>query len=230
MEKEVAYQLALQWDVATWARALVYWEAVLLSGRNLVKGLELGARDGGLSYYFAKYCDCQMYCTDYEGPTDFAREWHRREGISERIHYAAVDAKDIPYEDNSFDFVVFKSVLGVVGAQNRYDLQERAIQEMHRIIRPGGVLFFAENAKASWLHQLARKYFVSWGRSWRYVSYDEMQQLLSPFSGYEMRSTGFLSAFAPDFRGIKKLAACLDQQLTFLPSSQRYVLYGHAVK
>jgi ubiquinone/menaquinone biosynthesis C-methylase UbiE len=51
-------------------------------------------------------------------------------------------AEDLPFEDNSFDAVVCTLVLCGVSDQ------ERALREIHRVLRPGGRLLFIEHVRA----------------------------------------------------------------------------------
>lgn len=210
---------------------MLYWEAILgRTGGRARCGLELGARNGGLSCFFASRFACDMACTDIE-PVAKARALHERHGVASLMTYRQVDACDIPWPDASFDFVVFKSMLGVVGAHGKRHRQATAISEIHRVLRPGGFLLFAENLKGSPLHQVARKAFVPWGRSWAYVHLEELRALLAHFESAEVRSTGFLSAFVPQPEKLRSLCAVVDNSiLRWLPERWNYVGYGHAVK
>jgi SAM-dependent methyltransferase len=155
---------------------------------------------------------------------------HAQSGVAHLMTYAKADATALPFPDQSFDFVVFKSVLGVVGSHNRVERMEQAMQEMQRVLKPGGVLFFAENLQGSYLHRLARHWFVSWGKNWRYLSFLELSALLSGFAGQALHSTGFLSAFVPRPAWLKGLLAQTDRLLFFIPKTWRYVAFGYAVK
>lgn len=158
-----------EWDVHTWQRALSFWERYIESHAPVMSsGLELGSRHGGLSYFFAKQYGSRMYCSDYGFPSEKAKQLHQREGVASLISYHEADAAQIPFEAGTFDFVTFKSVLGAVGAHGRFDRIEQAIKEIHRVLKPGGVLFFAENLRGSWLHRQSRAWFVPWGKAWYY--------------------------------------------------------------
>lgn len=225
------YQYFIEWDIPTWKRAIDFWSLEIAQNQFIIKeGLELGSRNGGLTLFFAKYYGTKVRCSDYGSPTEKAARLHSSEGISDLVTYHDIDATSIPFPDNHFDFVVFKSMLGAVGARDHFENIEQAIREIYRILKPGGVLFFAENLKASPLHQWARKRFIPWGKSWNYLSIEEMETLLNMFEKKEIHSTGFLTAFIPNSRILKQVFAWIDQLLFFIPRSWRYVGYGYAVK
>ena len=193
---------------------------------TLEKGLEIGARNGGLSWFFAQHFNSQMTCTDFGGPSEKAQQLHQQSGLNQRITHQDADATQLPFADETFDFVVFKSVLGAVGRDNSPENQQRALAETHRVLKPGGVLFFAENLSGSLLHRLARRVFVPWGKSWRYLKISELQRWLGLFEQVEIHSTGFFAAFIPKPVRLKNLVANLDSGLFFLPKNWHYVGFG----
>lgn len=219
------------WDVATWSRPLRFWENRIGTNMNLSgkQGLELGANLGGLSLFFAHRFGCPMVCSDYVFPEQ-ARAWHQAFAGPVPIEYKQVDVRQIPFPEASFDFVVFKSLLGFVGSHGRAEQIGTAMKEIHRVLRPGGVLFFAENLEGSPLHTLARRSFVPWGRHWHYLSLPEIQQLLRCFSTSEVCATGFFAAFVPRPEWLRGMVARFDQSLPFIPPKWRYVAYGYAAK
>lgn len=227
----VDYQTVVEWDVPTWKRAVVHWEHFIAAQQpDLSYGLELGSRHGGLSYFFAKKYDSKVCCSDYGFPSEKAKQLHELAGLSELITYHDVNATQIPFADEAFDFVVFKSMLGAVGARGQFERIEQTLDEIYRVLKPGGVLFFAENLRGSWLHQQSRALFIPWGKAWHYLSLSEMTDLLEPFSKKEIHCTGFSAAFVPKPIWLKNTAAAIDAQLNFLPDSWKYVAYGHAIK
>lgn len=230
MEKQ-DYEIAVEWDIPTWRRAVEYWEEeVTANDLNVRYGLELGSRHGGLSYFFAKKFKSKLICSDYNGPSEQAKSLHHRTGTASQIQYAKIDATSIDFPDNTFDFIIFKSMLGAIGSKNNFQNMEKALAEMHRTLKPGGVLFFAENLKGSQLHQFARSKFVKWGNRWHYLSLEEMTNLLSIFSRAEIKTTGFTSAFCKTPQAINALLSHIDTTLTFLPPRYNYVSFGHAIK
>ena len=69
-----------------------------------------------------------------------------------------------------------------------------SIKEIYKALRPGGYFLFSENLIGSFLHQFLRKRFIKWGRSWRYISIEEMKEFLLPFESYKYITAGFLGA------------------------------------
>lgn len=221
----------VEWDVASWSRAFRHWELVMEANPQFKgkKGLEIGANQGGVSLFFATRFGCPMYCTDLES-NEKAIAYHRTYAPSASIQYQKVDVLQMPFATESFDFVVFKSLLGVVGRQDQVKQIECALMEIHRVLKPGGILFFAENLRGSWLHVFARQQFIPWGKNWHYMTYAAMVQRLGLFAKLELHTTGFFAAFARKPEWFKTLIANIDWCLFFIPKTWRYVAFGHAVK
>ena len=56
-----------------------------------------------------------MLCSDIGTTATLARSLHKNYDVAHLIEYAEIDATAIPFCKETFDFVVFKSVLGVIG-------------------------------------------------------------------------------------------------------------------
>lgn len=218
----------LEWDVQTWSAALTHWEPWMKGGAR-GDALELGARHGGLSLWLAAKGH-RVLCSDLRGPTPNAKRLHDRYGASDRIMYAAIDTTRIPCADNSFDLVCFKSVLGGVGYGGRYDRQQRAVAEMHRVLRPGGLLLFAENLRGSFLHRCLRHYCVQWARDWRYLTVAEVPELFSHFGFLHTTCRGVLATLGRS-EGQRSLLHRVDRLLEpLLPDRYKYMIAGVAQK
>lgn len=219
----------IEWDIGAWSKALEFWgrdSAGLVSGSN---ALEVGARNGGLSLYLA-LCGCNVVCSDLDLPGEAARALHRKHGVEKRVRYAAVDATNIAFPDESFDIVVFKSVLGGLAGGGGAGRQQQAVSEMRRVLKPGGRLLFAENLRGSFLHMYARKTFISWGKGWRYIAAAEVKVFLSEFSEVKLATYGFFGAFGRSEvqrRFLGRIDAVVNP---FISSRARYIVYGIAVK
>src|SRR5262245_36085179 len=170
----------IEWDVRNWSAALDFWLAHTTQNISKCHALELGSRNGGLSLWMALQ-GARVVSSDVALPPENASRSHQARGVSHLIRYEAIDATSIPYV-SQFDVVLFKSMLGAVGKFKGRTGQAQAIQEMHKALKHGGELFFAENLVGSGLHQFLRRKFVRWGTSWRYVSVAEMEEFLSPFA------------------------------------------------
>lgn len=218
----------VRWDVEAWSVALHYWENHV-DWKKINAALELGSREGGLSLWLALK-GIQVVCSDLENPQSVAEKLHTRYNVKQYIVYQSIDATDIPYT-NHFDLIVLKSVLGGIGRNNNHARQQQTMHQIHKALKPGGVFLFAENLKASPIHQWARKNFVRWGKEWKYPSLNDMHGLLSVFSKYELKTTGVLSAFGRSERQ-RQILSKVDKLLLhhLCPDSWKYIAYGIAVK
>ena len=247
----------LQWDIETWKHAIRHWDGLLgqagcgsggTSSRRYTSGdagggdhsassngsnndnrpqaLELGARDGGLSLFLAER-GMQVVCSDLNGPSELARELHLRHGLGQRISYEAINATAIPFDTARFDVVIFKSVLGGVGMHQNFAAINTAVGEMQRVLKPGGLLLFAENQRGSLVHRQARQRFVEWGKVWYYVSLDELKQLLTGFEQPVIKTYGYLSCVKKDFAPFVLADRLLCRRSQ---AAGHYMAYGHARK
>ena len=226
MDKQLLRDI-VQWDVTSWSKAILFWNKTI-DWAAVNTCLEVGAREGGLSLWIALKGK-QVICSDLSISGE-AQQLHAKYKVADKIQYEAIDATGIPYE-NYFDVIIFKSVLGGIGRNNNYALQERAINEMYKALKPDGKLLFAENLSASFLHTLLRKIFRQWGGKWRYLSLKELNQLFNKFSSKKMQTSGFLALFGRSERQRNALAV-IDQKIfnKIVPSRWQYIAYGIAIK
>jgi hypothetical protein len=102
---------------------------------------------------------------------------------------------------------------------------------MHRALRPGGMLLFAENLTGSRLHRVLRQRFIKWNSVWRYVTIDEMLEFLQPFAGVQWRTTGVTGLLGRS-AAVSRLLGKLDGTLLdrVVPPASRYIMFGVARK
>ena len=222
----------LGWGVPVWQEAIIFWDDYLgdhYSHANKL-GLEIGANNGGLSLYLASRYHVQMVCSDIKEPNQLTFKLHEKFNDAHRITYAAINALEIPYRENYFDFVILKSVLVTIGSYNQIENMRKAVKEIYRVLKPGGVIFFAENLEGSPLHKLARILFVPWGRKCKYFTVQELKDVLHSFSEVNYKTFGFLIPFFQNQR-IGQLLRPLDKGLNIiLPQNYQYLIYGYAIK
>ncbi len=216
------------WDVRNWSVVLAAWDKALQSIQPPALALELGAREGGLSLYLALK-GFQIICSDLENPELLARPKHRMHKVDHKIQYVSADAQNLPFENAHFDVVIYKSMLGTIGRNNRPDLQQATIGEINRVLKPGGVLLFAENLAGTGLHRFFRK-MTRWGGYWRYVTIDEMQQFHRDYSSFSYNTYGLTGTFGrtESQRGALHYVDRLVDPI--LKDHHKYIIFGHARK
>lgn len=219
----------VQWDIENWSRPVRYWEKVLSNEKKVLTCLEVGCREGGISLWLS-LLGHKVTASDLSSTGETARPLHDKYSVTNKITYEDINALSIPYE-NHFDVIVFKSILGGIGGNNNLRAQELAIEQIYKALKKGGLFLFAENTSATFFHRILRKYFTPWGNSWRYVSLNEMQQFLIPFSNYSLLSTGFSGVLGKN-ENQKMILGKVDRFLfnRVFPKSWKYIMYGYARK
>ena len=81
-----------------------------------------------------------------DSPPERAFRLFESHGVECGINYSRADVTDLPFACEQFDVVSFKSLLGAAGRYGGVDSQKRVLAEAHRVLKPNGVLLFAENA------------------------------------------------------------------------------------
>lgn len=218
----------LQWDVDSWKVILNYWDKKV-EWDKVKRALEIGSRKGGLSLWLALK-SIHVICSDLINTQPFAQPLHNKYHVTNLITYQDINAFEIPFK-NHFDLIVMKSVLGGIGRHDNFTNQKIALKAIYQALKPGGVFLFAENLKASSLHQFMRKKFVKWGSEWRYISLNEMKELLNAFSYFELKTNGVLATFGRTERQRNLLQIMDDFLLNSICSDNcKYIGYGIAIK
>lgn len=221
-------RLIFEWDVDNWSRALRLWESILPStASDGATALEVGSRRGGIALYLA-HKGYHVVCSDVDNPADVARPIHQAAGVASRIEYTAANVTAMSFADASFDVVAFKSVLGAVGRGGNTQLIAAAIAEMHRVLKPGGVLLFAENLAAGRMQMFLRRRFTSWAADWNYLTPQSMKEHFAAFEVTHFETFGVLANWGrTEFH--RRLLHPIDLMLSPLtPKTQHYIGYGYA--
>jgi SAM-dependent methyltransferase len=102
--------------------------------------LEIGAGTGGnLGLYPGAVTSLTLTEPD---PHMFRRLEHRAQAMAPSVMTLRAPAEDLPFDDDTFDSVVSTLVLCGV------DDQPRAVREIRRVLRPGGLFLFFEHLRA----------------------------------------------------------------------------------
>jgi SAM-dependent methyltransferase len=170
-----------------------------------------------------------VVCSDLEIPGFPAWALHARHGAAGKITYQAVDILTPPYPAASFDLIIFKSVLH---ALPQPWLQAHAMQELHRLLRPGGLLLFAENLRASPLHRVLRRLFrPRWLlQQRRYPTAAEIRLWCRKFREFHWETWGFLGALGRQERERRRLARLDAAIKPLVPQEWRYIIFACARK
>jgi SAM-dependent methyltransferase len=218
----------LQWDVKSWSKVLNYWDTEI-NWNSVQNGLELGAREGGLSLWLALKGKMTT-CSDIENIENTASNLHTKYNLSSLIKYQNIDATDIPYED-FFDIIVFKSIIGGIGRTGNSEKQQIVFDQIYKALKPGGKLLFAENIIASPMHQCLRKRFTDWNDYWQYLSVNQINQFLEAFSSVQIKTNGFLGTFGRN-ESQRSMLATVDNIFfnKICPPNWKYIAFGIAEK
>jgi ubiquinone/menaquinone biosynthesis C-methylase UbiE len=217
----------IQWDIKTWSQTLIFWEENFKIQPKM-KALTLGEREGGLSLWFALK-SVNVTCSDLNTFSEKTYNLHKKYNVESNISYQeGLDILDLSkYPSNHFDIISFKSVLG---ALSKKEHQQKALNEMNRILKPGGAILFAENLEGSNIHKVFRRKFTRWNSYWRYLDFKTDQDLFPIHHSLDLKTFGFLATFGRN-ENQRRLLFHLDSIIKpITPKSWRYVLGGVLIK
>jgi SAM-dependent methyltransferase len=214
-----------EWDVLNWSKALDFWK-IKNDIQNDKEVLTIGERNGGLSLLFA-LMGSKVTATDLNGLTEKAYTLHKNYKLQDSIKYQTADFLNLPFENNSFDIICFKSVLGALRTREN---QKIAIEEAYRVLRSGGILYFAENMLASRIHQFFRKKFTNWASYWLYIDYKDVESFFIKFDSVELNYYGLIAAFGRTEKQRMLLGKVDNVLMKFIPDKFRYILFGKCLK
>jgi SAM-dependent methyltransferase len=209
------------WDMGNWSRALDFWRGhtALPSDGTC---LELGCgKQSSLSLWLALLGN-RVVCSDSGGVAESIVEAHRRHGVADKVTYADVDARAIPYR-SAFDVIVFKSMLGGIEPAS-LAVARSVISGVYEALKPRGVLLFAENLSSTRLHAFTRRHFAAGKVGWLYFTRLDLEKLTDRFESLELTTFGFAGCFGRSERQ-RQILARLDAGLLdwAVPQSWHYI-------
>lgn len=226
----------IEWDVYNWSNALTHWtNKISQVSASEARVLCLGERNGGLSLWFALQ-GFQVICSDFNGPRQEANRLHERYGVADKIQYADINIFQIPFPENTFDIVACKSVIGGLKLDYRdkssrtVENQKLAIEEIRRVLKPGGIFCGAENMRGSWVHMTARKLLKGDKIGWRHLRVTEIYQLFDEFTNSDFQFYGFMGSYYRS-KILNKLSSIIDKILSsIMPRQWLYIAFIVAKK
>lgn len=219
----------LSWDVHNWSEILPFWnERLRTLDRKATNVLALGEREGGLSVWLASQ-GFRVICSDIEGirPEVVAR--HRQFNFAHQLTYGDVNVFDMPYDDCHFHLVVCKSVIGGLKlrrndpATRTLDNQRKAVDEIRRVLKPGGLFLGAENLRGHCALRIARQWHKKGRVGWRHLTCEEIRYLFGSFARVETKCFGLVPGmFRRDLmnRCVHRFNRLVD---AFAPDDAKYI-------
>lgn len=224
----------IEWDVLNWSQLIRFWSPVIDQLPQNSDILAIGERNGGLTTWLA-LLGHNVVCTDREFPTKKAEEDHSSLGLTKKVTYASLDIVNSDWAPNSFDLVIGKSVIGGLKAApadrttRNFGVQQKAVNNVHALLKNGGYFLSAENMQGSVLVQQYRKY-RNRERGWRYLSWSELPSLYERFHLKQVRSFGILPTNF-NSRFVNQVCYLANRYiLTILPKEYKYISFVVAQK
>ncbi len=123
---------AYERSTGQWSRAVgdIFLDWLSLPGN--LRWLDVGCGTGVLMELILQRCAPRTISAI--DPSTDQIEYAKSRLWAESIDCQVADAKDLPFDDNSFDAAVMALVIAFVGDQ------QRAIKEMRRVVQPGGTI------------------------------------------------------------------------------------------
>jgi ubiquinone/menaquinone biosynthesis C-methylase UbiE len=169
--------------------------------------LDVGCGDGTLALGSARNGAARVSGCDPD-PRMVARARARAICDNTRIDLAVARSQALPFPDNTFDVVTCITVLAFVPDANN------AIQEMARVLRPGGKLVIGDLSK--WSLWAARRRIRGWfgAKMWRAARFRTAKELAAMAEGAGL-TVGLIKGaiFFPPWTALARVMAPLDLPL-----------------
>ena len=142
--------------------------------------LELGTGTGGTATLLAKRGSSVVGIDLLPFRLTEAKARAAAYNVAESVEFALMDAMHLAFPDNTFDFIISKSVLV-------FTSHTQTAQECYRVLKPGGKAIFIENMRhhpAVWLY---RKAFLRYADKLHYFSLGDVETVGAEFEKSEHR-------------------------------------------
>ncbi len=191
-EKE-SHSFAVEADLLLWWEDyyLPVFEYILpimgpLEGKRV---LELGTGTGGTATMLAKQGASVVGIDLLPFRIDEAQERIHQHNVADDVDFVLMDATKLAFEDNTFDYVISKSVLVFTD-------HTHTAKECYRVLKPGGKAIFIENMRNHPVVWSYRKLFLKYSRELHYFSISDINAIGNVFKEMEHREFHLLSLCA----------------------------------
>lgn len=224
----------IEWDVLNWSQLIQYWLPLLEQLPVDSKVLAIGERNGGLSLWLA-LMGFDVVCTDITDIHSSAHQLHGKYNVAAKIQYKQFDVVNDDWGIQQFDIIIAKSVIGGLkstrgkSSTRSVEAQHKAMHNIHRLLKPGGYFFSAENLRGGVFTRLARK-MRKRKKGWQHPTYHELLQLFSSFTLVQTKTFGILpTLFSP--KAVNRLMYGMNRYvLCLLPKGSKYIAFTIAQK
>lgn len=101
--------------------------------------LDIGSGRGSSACFLAEFCNCRIQGIDLSSQTlAHAHVKAARRDMSTRVRFYVADGEEMPFKDNSFDFVVSECSFSLMSDKSA------GAAEIARVLKPGGKLAFTD--------------------------------------------------------------------------------------
>jgi ubiquinone/menaquinone biosynthesis C-methylase UbiE len=187
------------------AEVYPYIARYIINKFGIKKGycLDIGAGAGSLGIALAKITDLRVVSLDNDpAAIDVAIKNIVFEGLAHRMMVVKSDVHNIPFPDNSFDIIVSR------GSIFFWDDLPDAIKEMHRVLKPKGVIFCGGGLGSREISQRIQQKITSEPRfknsrnNWRETSNTRDKGQNTAYFVNAIASTGLKGSVVFDCEGI----------------------------
>ena len=144
------------------------------------KVLELGTGTGGTAILLAKRGASVIGIDLLPFRITEAKRLASEHDVAESVNFALMDAMHLAFPDNTFDFIISKSVLV-------FTEHSETAKECYRVLKPGGKAVFIENMRYHPMVWLYRKMFLKYSGKLRYFSIRDVETIGAEFEKLEHR-------------------------------------------
>ena len=179
--------------------------------------LELGTGTGGTATLLAKKGASVIGIDLLPFRLDEAKDRVKHHNVSDSVYFSLMDATQLAFPDNTFDFVISKSVLV-------FTEHPLTAKECYRVLKPDGKAIFVENMQHHPAVKLYRKFFLKYSQELHYFSLSDIEAITVEFDGMEHREFHLLSLGALFWQKVISIPIFYRWTLQTLKFVDRYLL------